>query len=216
MGRSGGDLRNFGFCILAPDGKEILRKSNRGPNFLYGNSGKMAADLRQIAKQYVGKRSAKSATPSVPKMKSVRLGINVASCEGLPCLVIVGKTQAELDRLLDKLSAVIWEEELVGKFICASTKNRDDLDIVTGETSRSGFLVIQPDVYGMKGRLITVIDRDASTRKLRKSLSSAADRFTRNSKSHGDHVRYGRRNGEVWKTEVPVPERTRSSNRRSR
>ena len=55
LGRSGGDLRNFGFCVLSPDGKRQLRRSNRGPNFVYANSKEMAADLRQLANKYSAK-----------------------------------------------------------------------------------------------------------------------------------------------------------------
>jgi hypothetical protein len=53
--------------------------------------------------------------------------------------------------LNDNFIAVIWDKALAGKFIRASTTNRDDLDIVTGVTTKSGFLVIKPDIYGMKG-----------------------------------------------------------------
>jgi len=176
----------------------------------------MAAELRKIAKQYPGRKPGKGSLPSVPKMKSVRLGINVASCDGLPCVVVVGKDQAEVDRLNKKLSAVIWEESLIGKFIYASTANREDLGIISGATSKSGYLVVNPDIYGKKGELIEVIDPDSSTKELKKALSSAADKFTRNKKTHGTHVRDGRRNGEEWETEVPVPERDRSRGRGSK
>ena len=214
-GRAGGELRNFGFCVLSPDGTKQLRRSDRGPNFFYRDSNEMAADLRQIAGQYSGKTTPKELKPTVPQMKSVRLGINVASCDGLPSVVAVGKDQDELDRLKQKLSDVIWDEELAGKFIYASTTNLDDLNIVAGAKSKTGILVIEPDVYGMKGQLIKAIDADVSNIDLRKILFDTAQTFIRKSKSHGSHVRYGYRNGEIWKTEVPVPNRRRSSNRGS-
>ena len=97
LGRAGGDLRNFGFCILSPDGKRQLRRSNRGPNFVYANSEEMVADLRQLAKKYSAKATGKESNPPVPRMKSVRLGINVASCDGLPSVVVAGKDQSEVD-----------------------------------------------------------------------------------------------------------------------
>jgi len=215
LGRSGDELRNFGFCILSPDGKTQLRRSNRGPNYVYANSNAMAADLRQIARRYSGKATAKDANPSVPQMKSVRLGINVASCDGLPSVVVVGESQEQVDRLNAKLSDVIWDERLAGKFIYASTTRRDDLKIVFGAKPRTGILVIEPDAYGVRGRLIKAIDADVSSDNLKNMLSRAADTFTRNSKSHGSHVRYGRQNGKIWKTEVPVPNRRRSTNRRA-
>jgi len=213
MGRTGGDLRNFGFCILSPDGKRQLRRSNRGPNFAYANSREMAADLRQIANQYSAKTTGKESNPALPQMKSVRLGINVASCDGLPSVVVAGRNQSEVDWLNQKLSAVIWNEELAGRFIYASTTNLNDLNIVTGARGKTGILVIKPDAYGMKGELIGVIDADVSKEKLETSLAFAADKFIRRSKSHGTHVRNGRRTGQIWETEVPVPDRTRSFNR---
>ena len=173
----------------------------------------MAADLRSIAKEYPGKERARESKPTVPQMKSVRLGINVASCDGLPCVVVVGKTQREVDQLNKKLSQVIWDEELAGKFICASTTDLDDLKVVSGADKQTGYLVIMPDAYGLKGQLITAIDSSVSRDDLRDSLSQAANSFERNSKTHGLHVRNGRRDGTLWETEVPVPERERSPNR---
>jgi len=215
LGRGGSELRNFGYCILSPDGKTKLRRSNRGPNFVYANSNAMAADLRQIAKQYSGKTTAKESNPTIPEMKSVRLGINVASCDGLPSIVVAGRNQAEVDRLKQKLREVIWDEELAGKFIYSSTTNSNDLKIVSGAKSKTGVLVIKPDAYGLKGDLIKAIDADVTSEDLKKTLAYAASAFTRKSKSHGTHVRNGRRNGEIWKTEVPVPDRIRSPNRGS-
>ena len=170
------DLRNFGFCILSPDGKRQLRRSLRGPHYVYENSAAMAADLELIARQFSRKTTKSESDRAVPRMKSVRLGINVASCDGLPCVVVVGKDQSEVDRLNKKLSAGIWEESLIGKFIYASTTNRDDLSIITGGTAKSGYLVVKPDIYGKKGELIKAIDGDASAKELKKSLASIADK----------------------------------------
>ena len=97
-----GKLRNFGLCILSPDGKTQLRRSVRGPNFVYTNSNAMVADLRMIAKQYPEKKTVKEPSPIIPQMKSVRLGINVASCEGLPSVVVIGENQAEIGQLNKK------------------------------------------------------------------------------------------------------------------
>ena len=213
LGRAGGDLRNFGFCILSPDGKRQLRRSNRGPNFVYKNSQAMAADLRQIARQYSARATDEKVNPAVPRMKSVRLGINVASCDGLPSVVVFGKGQREVDRLNSKLRGVIWDAALAGKFIYSSTTKSSDLKIIAGATRKSGILVIEPDVYGMTGRLIKMIDASVSQEDLKSDLVDAADTFTRRSKTHGLHVRNGRRDGKMWKTEVPVPNRVRARRR---
>ena len=93
----GGDLRNFGFCILSPDGKRKLRRSFRGPNFVYANSEAMVADLQLVARQFSRNTTRSESNRTVPQMKSVRLGINVASCDGLPSVVVFGKDRREVD-----------------------------------------------------------------------------------------------------------------------
>ena len=211
----GGDLRNFGFCILSPDGKRKLRRSRRGPNFVYANSEAMVADLQLVARQLSRNTKRSESNRTVPQMKSVRLGINVASCDGLPSVVVFGKDRREVDQLNAKLAGVIWDEELAGKFIYASTTNVADLKIVAGATTKTGILVIEPDAYGLKGRLIKAIDVDVSEGDLKSVLVRAANTFSRRTKSHGLHVRYGRRDRKTWKTEVPVPNRVRSRSRRT-
>ena len=213
LGQRGGDLRNFGYCILSPDGKKKLRRSDRGPNYVYADAKAMAADLRQVASQYSGKTKENKSDRTVPRMKSVRLAVNVASCDGLPSVIVVGKNQIEVDLLNKKLNSVIWDEALIGRFIYASTTNLDDLKIVSGAASKTGILVVEPDPFGMKGKLITAIKATASNDDLKQSLAKAADDFTRNAKTHGTHVRDGRRSGTTWKTEVEVPTRRRGRTR---
>ena len=208
------DLRNFGFCILSPGGKRQLRRSRRGPNFVYKNSAAMAADLELIARQFSRKTTRSDRDLAVPRMKSVRLGINVASCDGLPSVVVFGKNKKDVDQLNSKLSGVIWDETLAGKFIYASTTKFADLKMVSGATMKPGILVIEPGVYGMSGRMIKMIGASVSRQDLKRDLVVAADTFTGRSKSHGLHVRNGRRGGKTWKTEVPVPNRVRSRRRK--
>lgn len=207
--RPGATLRNFGFCILSPDGRQKLRRSDRGPNFVYANSAAMAADLRKISAQYRSKTTGNESKPKLPQMKDVRLGINVASCDGLPAVVVVGKNQQEVDQYKAKLSGVIWGEDLAGKFIYSSTSNSNDLRIVSGAAAKTGILIIRPDTFGIKGQLITAIDPNVSDEELKTSLAYAANTFRRNSKTHGTHVRNGRRTDTFWETEVPVPDRNR-------
>ncbi|MFP6768909.1 MAG: hypothetical protein VB859_12105, partial [Planctomycetaceae bacterium] len=101
------------------------------------------------------------------------------------------------------------DEALAGKFIYASTTKFADLKIVLGATLKTGILVVEPDIYGTKGRLIKLIDASVSEQSLKRDLVNAADTFIRRSKTHGLHVRNGRRDGKTWKTEIPVPKRTR-------
>jgi len=205
-----GDLRNFGYAILAPDGKRKLKRSRRGPNFVYRDAQDMAADLRRLADPYRKTANASKKSAVLPAMKSVRLGLNVASCDGLPFVVVVGKTRRDLDGLHKKLAGVVWKKDLIGKFIFASTTEAKDLAPIKGATFSAGIMVIKPDAYGVKGTVITKIGSRAGAAKIEKTLLDVAAKFVRTAKSHRDHVRQGRRAGLQWKTEVPVPSRRRS------
>lgn len=147
-------------------------------------------------------------------MKNFRLGLNVASCDGLPSVAIFGKSDAEMERMTAKLNEVIWEEDLIGKFIYASPRDFDELQNVSGARDRSGILIIKPDEFGTKGDLIASIRPDAAIGTIREAMLRAAHEFEREAKSHRLHVRKGKREGEHWETEVPVPDRGSSSGRR--
>lgn len=209
----GGDqMRNFGFCILSPDGQRKLKQSRRGPNFAYGNAREMGADLRRIARQYSTPKA--RTVEGLPQMKSVRLALNVASCDGLPCLVVYGKEKEQVEQLSRKLGSIIWEEELMGKYIVATTRQRADLTPIEGVGRAAGILLVAPNSYGTAGRLIETIDGDSTSEQIKTILLGVAKRYDRPVKEHGNHVRYGRRNGVNWETEVEVPDRRRFNNRR--
>lgn len=205
-----GDLRNFGYAILSPDGKKKLMSSRRGPNFVYRDAKDMAADLRRLGKPYRKSANANKKPTVLPAMKSVRLGLNVASCDGLPFVVVVGKTGRDLAGLQKKLAGAVWKKDLVGKYIFASTTEGKDLAPIKGAKFSTGIFVIKPDVYGLTGTVITKLGSRVSADKLEKTLVDVAKKFLRKSKVHRDHVRQGRRAGMEWKTEVPVPSRRRS------
>lgn len=205
---AGSDLRNFGFCLLSPDAKTSLKRSRRGPNYIYANAAAMAADLQKIAKRYP-KKHLKKPGVVLPKMKNVRLALNVASCDGLPLVIAVGKTPDDIKSLSSTLSKVIWRENLAGKFIYATTSKAIDLEAIDDAKFATGILVIKPDKYGLKGKLLNKIGANASVKKVETTLLDTVKSFQRTAKTHGNHVRMGRRNGDTWETEVPVPKRQR-------
>ncbi|MEM7602278.1 MAG: hypothetical protein AAF357_12785 [Verrucomicrobiota bacterium] len=204
----GDDLRNFGYALASPGFETIVERSNRGPNFTYGSAEEMAAKLNSISEEYTSTLPENS-LPGLPKMKDVRLAMNVASCDGLPCLVVFGNSEEERQRLQQKMGVVAWDPEIAGKFIYASTSEAADLAELGGDGISSGYLVVQPDPYGLKGEIITTISEPRSAERLKSELLSAVENYHRVSKTHGQHVRSGRQNGVVWETEVEVPKRDR-------
>lgn len=204
-----GDLRNFGYCLLSPDGKKAIRRSSRGPNYIYANAGAMAAELRKVAGRYPPKASANKSPKTLPQLKNVRLALNVASCDGLPLVVVVGKDAKKVAAMSKRLSAVAWRDDLLGKFIYAATPEAADLSGIDIASKGHGFYVIEPDDYGLAGELIRKLSATSSERDLTNALQSIAKAFDKPAKIHRQHVRQGRRAGKTWKTEVPVPKRRR-------
>ena len=211
MGGSG-DLRNFGFALASSDFKEIFRRSERGPNFVYENAAEMAKELHHVAENHQAKRAEADQWPAVPEMKNVRLALNVASCDGLPGLLVVAGDEASLTGLKHNLSMVVWDKEISGLYVYGSTTAREqDLKMVKGDIPESGYLIVRPDAYGMKAEVIASLPADLSGDDLKSKLLSVASDYKRISKTHGTHVRGGRQSGFSWQTEVQVPDRRRNA-----
>ena len=163
----------------------------------------MAKAMKGIAKKYPAKET--EGTPAIPEMKNFRLGLNVASCDGLPNVVVFGKDEEQVAELKEKLAQVIFDDGLASKFIFASATDAKEFKEISGaEKVKQGFLVIEADSYGMKGKLLKSLDAKASADEMKKELAAVVKEFTRVKKSHHTHVRNGKRNGENWETEVPI------------
>src|SRR5579884_168073 len=81
-----GELENTVFALLAPDGKQRLARASRSARQTFGDAGRMAEALDRIARQYPGKPA--EGAPPLPAVANVRLAVDVASCDGLPLVVV--------------------------------------------------------------------------------------------------------------------------------
>ena len=89
----------------------------------------MAAGMKEIAAKYAPKQDGKW---ELPVMKNLRLALDVAACDGLPCVVALGDTKLE-----EKLAPAAWKEAIAGKFIYANVADSKELVSVKGVTKRS-------------------------------------------------------------------------------
>lgn len=88
----------------------------------------------------------------------------------------------------------------VGRFACARAEATTAIE---GVTIREGVLVVQPDTFGLKARVLAETDRtDADA--LRKVLQRGASRFVAETKDSIPYIRTAEQNGYVWQTGVPV------------
>jgi len=207
-GRSG-ELENTVFCLLTPDGKQPLSRAGRSPNFSFHSPSNLADEIVALSAKYPAKPVKANSSPVFPKIKNFRLGLNVASCDNLPCVVIIGKDKQEVEKTQAKLNEVIWSDEIAGRFVFCSTTKIDDLKDIQdaeGKTIQitAGILAIQPGTYGIDGTVLEAIKLDLDAKELGGKLISIAKAFEFKGKNHSQHVRSGNRQGIQWETEVPV------------
>jgi hypothetical protein len=202
-GRSG-ELENTVFCILGPDGEKKLIRAGRGPNFTFSNAKKMAEAMTMIAGAYQPKKTKTIEFPALPVMKDFRLGLNVAACDGLPCVVVLGNDNKQVDTLKKELSQSAWDEKVMGRFVFCTSTDINDLKNIAGLKSKTGIVVIEPDQYGLKGKVIQTIDAKADSESMTKALIKIADSFISPKKNHRQHVQQGIRDGVMWESKLPV------------
>jgi hypothetical protein len=190
VGRSG-DLENTTFALLTPDGKKIGR-AGRSPDFVYDGPEAMSDAMNKIAAQY----SPKDAKRELPIMKNVRLALDVAACDGLPMVIALGRDKADLAKQAERLNESAWSDAFQGRFVYAETCDAKELSSIAGVTIKNGFIVVQPDTYGLKGKVLAE-GNDESV--LKKGLSA----FKAEAKDPRQHIEEGHRRGVNWKTEIP-------------
>src|SRR5947209_13997328 len=105
-----GELENTAFCLLGPDGKKKLSRSGRGTEHLYADAAAMAADMKRVA----GGFEPKAVPGSLPLVANPRLALDVASADGLPLVVAIGKDLATRQRIVDRLAKLAWADEFIG------------------------------------------------------------------------------------------------------
>lgn len=207
VGRSG-ELENSTFAILAPDGKTKLTRAGRSPSFAYGRGddapAAMAAEMKRLAKRYPGKRGATKTAP-LPLVADVRLGINIAACDSLPLVIVIGKNAAQRAKLEKTLAPLAWTEANLGVFAYASTHDMQDLKPLAKVKASPGYVVVQPGAYGQDGSGLVQLPATATPKALEAALAKARKKHNAAAKKdRRSHVRTGQRAGVHWDTEIPV------------
>jgi len=202
----GGALENTVFAILDPNGKNLTRAS-RGPRFRGGGSN-MAKWMDDIAADYAdATKKHRWSDTTLPELKSLDLALNVASCDGLPLMLVIGENDADRIELRKQMLPHAWNDQTAGQFIFASTTVDADLRAITGlpADTKRGVYVVEPDTYGVNGKVLTKIDAGDDSAK--SHLQDVLARFEAPVKNHRQHVRNGFELGLKWETAIPVTDR---------
>lgn len=219
VGRSG-EVENTLFTILSPDGKRTLVHPSRSPRHEYEDAGAMAASLKRIAGEHELRKDAGEKTPPLPLVANVRLALDVAACDGRPLVVLRVGDEAARKALAEKLTAAAWSEKFLGQFVFVTATSLKELEAVEGVEAKEGLVVIEPDRFGQKGKVLKQVGSEVSAERLRDGLRSALERHERAEKNAFEHIRAGRREEVFWETVVPVTDpmelRAREEGRRKK
>lgn len=201
-----GVLENTVFALLAPDGKTPLARAGRSPREAVGGP------PEEAAKAFPGKLAELSAkfSPSapvggaLPLLADLRRGMNVASCEIQPLVIVVSRTEEGRRKIEQALLGPAWSKEYAGRFAYVRAKDpAEAAEYVEGKVEPEGIVVVQPDAFGQKGRLLASA-AGADGKAIGETLARGLKQFTAEPKDSRKHIDEGVRKGIVWKTEIPV------------
>ena len=188
-----GFLENTVFAILGPDGTTPLVRSGRSPREAVGGPPEEAVKalpirMTELAKKY---SPAGPVGGALPLLADLCRGLNVAACDLQPLVIVLGDVEKELLPLA-------WSREYVGRFAWARSTPDEAAKVIDGKLGK--VVVVQPDAFGLKGKVLASSDGKDLSAALAKGLRD----FVAEPKDSRRHIDEGIRRGLVWKTEIPI------------
>src|SRR5262249_47881937 len=153
---------------------------------------------------------------ALPLVANVRLGVNVAACDNQPLVVVVGDDKSR-KAMEAKVAALAWSKEWRGRVVYASAAVKDPT-MIDGVGVKEGVLVVAPEKFGRKGKVIAQAKADESSEALAKVFAEAVKKWQPEDKTFSNHVREGHRLDVFWQTQTPVtdPQEARARERGKR
>ncbi|MEO8495646.1 MAG: thioredoxin family protein [Planctomycetota bacterium] len=198
-----GVLENTTFGILSPDGKRKLVATGRGPNHAFRDATEMASKMNLIALQHPGAKQARGTDQRLPRMNSIDIALNVAACDNLPVLVTFAESEQRLAEINDALLQTAWSEPLAGQFVYRSTSNKQELKPIPGVKAAEGILVVEPDQYGLSGKILCELPGNPTADQMAAELSQAVAAFSRRPPEYTSHIKLGIQLGIDWESAIP-------------
>ena len=190
-----GRFANTAFCILAPDGKERLTRSGRGPGQVIGDEQAFAKALNDIAARYEPRGNLRDA--AMPDFPSFKLALNVSAADQRLLVLLTG-TEKQLANAEKQLRPLAWDPKVQGRFhYDLEPSGAWKQPLSKNDETDSGIYVIKPDPYGLKGDVFGKLPLDAPLKDIRQLLGRANRDYaaTTEKKVYSDHVAEGRRKG---------------------
>src|SRR5207248_1516298 len=152
---------NTVFTILSPDGQRQLARASRSARATFGDAHSMAATMQRIAGEYASKPPAGGQLPELPRVPNVRLAVNVAACDNRPLVVLFAPDEKSRRSLEKRLAPLAWSEPFLGQFVYVTASGVEELSEIEGVQANSGVLVVQPERFGRKGKVLQQVGAEA-------------------------------------------------------
>ncbi|MBA62338.1 MAG: hypothetical protein CMJ76_08220 [Planctomycetaceae bacterium] len=201
LGVTDGTLPNTVFCLLSPDGKTKLTRPTRGPS-IFRTPENMAIQMKRMASRYQTVVPDSFVAP-VPLVDRVDLTMNVAASDNRPMVVFYHPSPPDLQILVESARPVVWDSRLTGQFMYAATSSKEDLKAMVNASGKAGVYIVEPDEYGVSGKIVRHLAPDNVKESLKRELSQALANFQPFQKNHQQHIRDGYLFGIEWETLIP-------------
>ena len=213
-----GNPVNTVFAILTPDALPALAMKGlgRGPGELFADTADMVKQMGEVAAKYaVGVAATKAdGQPALPITLDARLGLAVASADLQPLALVIAPDEKTRAALEAKLAVLAWSNDLRGRFTYASADSLGGLklnghgesksDTLKSGAFKSGVLLIEPDVFGVEGKIVSAIDANDVDKMLSDAMHAASAKHVRAAKSREQLKRLALANGIFFETGIPV------------
>jgi len=213
-----GNPVNTVFAILTPDALPALAMKGlgRGPGELFADTADMVKQMGEVAAKFAGGSAATKADgqPALPITLDARLGLAVASADLQPLALVIAPDEKTRAALEAKLAVLAWSNDLRGRFTYASADSLRGLkldghgesksDTLKSGAFKSGVLLIEPDVFGVEGKIVSAIYATDVDKMLSSAMHAASAKHVRAAKSREQLKRLALANGIFFETGIPV------------
>ena len=210
----GGVLQNTVFSLMSPDGRTSLVRAGRSPAWAFGGQvgrgihqqppeviAKMAQTMEAIALAYPGKDKPVGRVP-LPYLADLRLALNVAAADRLPLVAVFGNA-AQRKQMEQQLEPMAWADEFLGRALYVPVTQQEEFKAVSGLKTKAGYVVIQPDIFGLKGKVIKEIPIQSTAAQVKQSLLMALGRHQPSTLTYEQHRSQGAAAGQRWESKTP-------------
>ena len=162
---------------------------------------KMAQTMEAIALAYPGKDKPVGRVP-LPYLADLRLALNVAAADRLPLVAVFGNSE-QRKQLEQKLEPLAWSDEFLGRALYVPVNHPEEFKAISGLKTKAGYVVIQPDIFGLKGKVIKEISIQSTAAQVKQSLSMAVGQHQPSTLTYEQHRSQGAAAGQRWESKTP-------------